>query len=140
MNRINYVSVLVAGLVAGVVLNIGEFLLNGVVLAKQMEEAFRRYNVQPPGTTFMVVAVVLTFVLGIVLVLVYALIRPRLGPGPKTAIVASLILWFAISVYTGILSGVLFEVPSNLILIGMVWALVEYALAAIAGAWLYKES
>jgi hypothetical protein len=140
MNRINYGSVLLGGLVAGVVLNIGEFLLNGVLLAKQMEDAFRRYNVQPPGTRFMVIAVVMTFLLGIALVLTYALIRPRMGPGPKTAIVASLIFWFAIPVYTGILSGVLFEVPINVILIGIVWALVEYALAAIAGAWLYKES
>lgn len=140
MNRINYSGVLLGGLVAGVILNIGEFLLNGVVLAPQMEAAFKRYNVQPPGTNFMIIATVMTFVLGIALVLVYALIRPRLGAGPKTAIVASLIFWFAIPVYTGLISGLLFDVPTNLVLIGMVWALIEYALGALAGAWLYKES
>jgi hypothetical protein len=36
MKKINMGRVLLGGLIAGVVLNIGEFLLNGVVLAKSM--------------------------------------------------------------------------------------------------------
>jgi len=136
----NYGRVLLGGLVAGLVLNIGEYLLNGVVLAKQMEEAFRRFNVSPPGGSFIAVAVVMTFVLGIVVVWLYALIRPRLGPGVKTAIVAALIAWFGIYLYTGILNGILFSVPTNTIIIAIVWGLVEYAIGTIAGAWVYKEA
>ncbi len=139
MNNINLGRVLLGGLLAGLVLNIGEFLLNEVVLAKQMQEAFERFNVAPPGGSFIAVAVGLTFILGIIVVLLYALIRPRLGPGVKTAIIAGLLMWFGIYFYTGILNGMLFAVPFNTILIAMVWGVVEYVIGAIAGAWAYKE-
>lgn len=136
----NYARVLLGGLLAGLVLNIGEYLLNEVVLKEQMTEMFRRFNMTPPGGSFIALAVILTFALGILIVMLYAMIRPRYGPGPKTAICAALIVWFCICVYTSILYGVLFGMSVNLIIIGMVWCLVEYCLAALAGAWLYKEA
>ena len=42
MGKINFGRVLLGGLVAGLVINIGEYLLNGVVLAKQMEGTFAK--------------------------------------------------------------------------------------------------
>jgi hypothetical protein len=140
MNNINFGRALLGGLLAGLVLNIGEFLLNEVVLGKQMEEFFRKVQVPPPGGSFIALAVIMTFILGIVLVVLYALIRSRLGPGPKTAVIAALIMWFGVYLYTGIINGVLLAIPLNLIVIGMVWGLVEYIIGAIAGAWYYRES
>jgi hypothetical protein len=139
MNNINFGRVLIGGLLAGLVLNIGEYLLNEVVLKSAMKAFFNAHNFQVPGGSFIAIAVALTFVLGIVIVLIYALIRTRLGPGPKAAIVAGLLAWFGIYFYTGIINGVLFGVPSNVLLIGLVWGLVEYAVGAIAGAWAYTE-
>jgi len=136
----NYGRILLGGLLAGLVLNIGEYLLNEVVLGNEMKAFFSRHSFHDPGGSFIAIAVVLTFVLGIVIVLIYTLIRPRVGPGPKAAIIAGLIAWFAIYVYTGIINGVLFAVPSNVLLIGLVWGLVEYAIGAIAGAWAYTEA
>jgi hypothetical protein len=95
MGKINFGRVLLGGLVAGLILNIGEYLLNDKVLAKEMAELFRRCGFPKPGTNFIVIAVVITFVLGIVIVFGYAAIRPRFGPGPKTAIIAGLLAWFA---------------------------------------------
>ena len=140
MNNINLGRVLLGGLVAGLVLNVGEFLLNDVVLAQQMREFIARYRIPEPGTSFLIAAVTLTFVIGIVLVFLYALIRPRLGPGVKTAIIAGLIMWFAVYLYTGVINGLLFGVPANAMLIALIWGLLEYAAAAIAGAWVYKEA
>lgn len=137
----NYGRVILGGLVAGLVFNIGEFLLNAVILHNAMLEWARAHNLpEDPGPSFLVVAVLLTFVLGIVTVWLYALIRPRLGPGPKTAIVAALIMWFAIYLYCGIIYGILLEQPTNIIAIAAGWGLVEYIVGAIAGAWLYKEA
>jgi hypothetical protein len=136
----NYGRVILGGLVAGLVLNIGEFLFNGVIMANAMRDWALSRNLPPePTPTFFVVATVLTFVLGIVMVWLYALIRPRLGPGPKTAVIAGLILWFGICVYCGIIYGLILLVPMNVMLIGIVWCLGEYVIAVIAGAWLYKE-
>lgn len=139
MNKINYGRVILGGLVAGVVLNIGEFLLNAVVLADQMKAFNAAHNFKEPGTNFMVMAVALTFVLGIVLVFLYASIRPRFGAGVKTAIIASLFAWFCLYFYMGLFFTMLFEIPIGTSILTMVWGLVEYAVAAIAGAWLYKE-
>lgn len=139
MNNINLGRVLLGGLVAGVVLNIGEVLFNVVLFADQMKAFSDRLGVPEPGGNFIVVAVVLTFALGILIVWLYAMIRPRYGPGPKTAVCAALIVWFCACVYCGILWGLLLRMPTNMLVIGLAWCLVEYILGAIAGAWLYKE-
>jgi len=140
MNTINFGRVVLGGLLAGLVLNIGEFLLNDKVLGAQMKDFMTRHNFAEPSSSFMVIAVGLTFVMGIVIVLGYACIRTRLGPGVKTAIIAGLFAWFAVYFYNGIINGVLFGIPTNTMLMVVVWGLIEYALAAIAGAWLYKEA
>lgn len=136
----NYARVLLGGLLAGLVLNIGEWLLNAKVLETQMKDFMSRHNFTEPGGNFLIVAVGLTFVMGIVLVLGYAMIRTRLGPGVKTAIIAGLFAWFGVYFYSGIINGVLFGIPMGTMVMILVWGLVEYALAAIAGAWLYKEA
>lgn len=138
--NINLSRAILGGLVAGVVLNIGEFLLNDVILGAQMKEFFARFRLPEPGSSFLVVAVLLTFVLGIVIVWIYAAMRPRLGPGVKTAICAGLLAWFCVYVYSGIINGMILQVPANFLVIALVWGAVQYTLAAIAGAWLYKEA
>ena len=140
MSKINTGRVVLGGLLAGLVLNIGEFVLNDIILGSQMKDFLARHNFPEPSGRFIAVAVGLTFVMGIVLVLVYALIRSRLGPGVNTAIIAGIVGWFGVYFYTGIVNGVLFDLPLVTICIGLVWGLVQYTLAAIAGAWLYKEA
>jgi hypothetical protein len=139
MNNINYGRVILGGLLTGLILNIGEYLLNEVVFVKQMEEMFRRMNIPRPGGSFIATAVGITFLLGIVIVWLYALIRPRVGAGPKAAIIAGFVAWFCVYFYCGILNAALFSIPASYMLLGMIWGIVEYSVAAIAGAWLYKE-
>ena len=139
MSNINFGRVILGGLVAGLILNIGEFLLNEVVFAKQMMEMFERMRLTPPGGSFIATAIAITFLLGIVIVWLYAMIRPRFGPGPKTAIIAAFVIWFCIYFYCGLLNGMIFGVPATYMVLGMVWGIIEYILAAVAGAWLYRE-
>jgi hypothetical protein len=140
MNKINLARVILGGLVAGVVLNIGEVLLNEVVLGAHMREFLARFGLPEPGNRFVVVAVLLTFILGIVIVWMYAAMRPRLGPGPKTAISAGLLAWFGIYLYSGVINGMVLQVPTNILLIALVWGAVQYGVAAVAGAWLYRDA
>src|ERR1043166_9085437 len=100
MNQINFGRVLIGGLLAGLILNIGEWGLNGIILHQEMLDFFKRCGFTEPGTSFLVIAVAITFVLGIVIVLGYAAIRPRFGPGPKTAIIAALFAWFGVFLFT----------------------------------------
>jgi hypothetical protein len=140
MKKINIGRVLLGGLIAGVVLNIGEFLLNSVVLGDDMSADFARLGLPQPGGDFIAKAVVATFVLGVVITFLYAAIRTQFGQGVKTAIYAGLIAWFFVNVYTGVIYGSLGLFSMKPLMIGGVWGLVEYSLGAIAGAWIYKET
>jgi len=140
MGKINVGRVLLGGLAAGLILNFGEYLLNDRVLATQMAELFRKCGFPRPGTNFIVIAVVITFVLGIVIVLGGAAIRPRFGPGPKTAMIAGLFAWFGAVVYKNVIGVGLGMESTSVFTLVLCWELVEYLLAAIVGAWLYQEA
>jgi len=141
MSQINFGRAVLGGIVAGIVLNIGEFILNEKILGTEMKEMMAKHNfTMPTGPNFIIMAVGVTFLLGIVMVCVYALIRPRLGPGPKAAIVAALIMWFGVYLYQAGFFIMLFGSPVQSMALANVWGLVEYGLASMAGAWLYKEA
>ena len=86
MTKINIVRVILGGLLAGLVLNIGEFLVNGLILGEQWAAVTAARNLPPMSGGAMASLVVLNFVVGIAIVWLYAAIRPRYGAGPKTAI------------------------------------------------------
>ena len=88
MSQISVVGVVKGGLAAGLVMNISEFVLNVPVAGDQMNAELAARNLPPVATNQIAVFVVLTFVLGLVTVWLYAAIRPRFGAGPKTAIIA----------------------------------------------------
>jgi hypothetical protein len=140
MKKINVGRVLLGGLIAGLVLNIGEFLLNSVVLANDMNNDLQKLNLPQPGGDFIARAVLATFALGIVGVFLYAAIRTQFGAGVKTAIYAGLLAWFFTILYPGVIYNGIGVIAPKALWIGLAWGLVEYTLAAIAGAWLYKES
>jgi hypothetical protein len=139
--KINVGRAILGGLVTGLILNIGEFVLNTIVLGKDMKEFFKRCGFPPkPPTSFIVIAVAITFVLGIVIVLGYAAIRPRFGPGPKTAFIAALFAWFGVYLYQNVIGAGLGIIPTRVVMIALAWGLIEYILATLAGAALYKET
>lgn len=140
MSKINFGRVLLGGLVAGLIINIGEIVLNDLILGPHIEADMKRMGITPPGMGFAVLAVTLTLVFGIVAVLLYAMMRARLGPGPRTALLTALILWFCLYAYCGTINMLLINIPPKLILMILVWGIVEYPLGILAGAALYKES
>ncbi len=140
MGRINFARVILGGLLTGLLLNVGEWILNGVIFKNEMADFFKRCGFPQPGNSFLVVAIGITFVLGIVIVLGYAAIRPRFGPGPKTAVIAALFAWFAVYVYQNVIAAGLGMVPPKMVAIAIGWGLVEYIIATIAGAAVYGEA
>lgn len=138
MTGINYARVLGGGLLAGLVMNIGEFLLN-VMLGEQWEQAMEALGVAEPGGAEVARYVLLTFLIGIALVWLYAAMRPRFGPGPGTAVKAGLAVWF----FAWVIPAGFFETmglfPSKLFYVSTLWGLFEVPISAVAGAWLYRE-
>jgi hypothetical protein len=131
---------LLGGIVTGIILTIGEFVLNDIILGPHIEADMKRMGITPPGGGFAALAVTLTLIFGIVAILIYAMMRARLGPGPKTALLTALILWFCLYAYSGTINMLLINVPPKLILMILGWGLIEYPLGILVGASLYKES
>jgi hypothetical protein len=85
INKINWTRVLLGGLLAGLIINVFEFVTNGVVLASQWETAMKALGLSMSGSA-LIAFTILGFLSGITAVLLYATTRPRLGPGAKTAV------------------------------------------------------
>ncbi len=83
MSRINMARVLLGGLAAGLLINIGEYLLHDVVLAEEIRATMAGFNLPAPGGGAIAVFVFLGFGVGITAVWLYAAIRPRYGDGPR---------------------------------------------------------
>jgi hypothetical protein len=139
MGHINIGRVLLGGLAAGLVLSTGEYVLNDQILASQMKVYFAQHNFALPTGKAVGVAIAMTFVLGIVMMLGYAAIRPRFGGGPKTAIIVGLFAWFGVYCYGNTLAAAFGLIPANGLPVLLAWGLVEYLLGALVGASLYKE-
>jgi hypothetical protein len=139
MGRINMGRVLLGGLVAGLIINIGEYLLNEPILGEQWRAAMVSLNRSAISGQGIGVFIAMSFVLGITAVWLYAAIRPRFGPGPKTAICAGLLVWFLAYLFPTIGNYVLQLFPGKILATATIWGLFEVPLATLAGAWLYRE-
>ena len=139
---INTNKVLLGGFVAGVVINVIDFVVNVYVLAARNKAEMDAFK---PGLSDQMMAgssiasyIIMDFVLGFALVWTYAAIRPRFGPGLRTATYAAILFWLLAMIFTsgfrqmGIMSSGLWWTYA---LIG----LVNFYLASWAGAKLYSE-
>ncbi len=140
MGQINLGRVLVCGLLAGLIINIGESILNGVLLVEEMNAAMAALNRPPIAAGMIVWFLLFGFGFGFMLVWLYAAIRPRFGAGVKTAVCASLVAWGLGYLYPNLFFMVMNLFPRDLVVIATIWGLVEVTIAGIAGAWLYKET
>lgn len=139
MPRINIGRMILSGLVAGLVINIGEFLLNMPVAGKQFDAAMEAMGAQPVGVGAIILYMLMAFGLGLLATFVYAGIRPRFGPGARTAVIAGLVAWALASAYPLISLLPQHILPGKLVLLALVWEVVEFPLATVIGARLYQE-
>jgi hypothetical protein len=140
MAQINTLRVLFGGITAGLVINVGEFLLNGVVLRDYYTEMGARLGLPAMGPGVFVVFVLLSLLLGVVAVWLYAAARPRLGPGVATAVRIGLAVWFCSYVPAAAGSWGVGLMGLHTALLSIAWGFIEIPLAVVAGAWAYKEA
>jgi len=138
MSGINLARVVLGGLVAGVVMTIAN-LLYTMVFADQSADMFAQLGVQQPGGAQISIFIAMTFIVGIVLVWIYAAIRPRFGAGVRAAVIAGVTAWFFGSLMTSFTFHVLGIFTAGQFLGGTIFDLIAFVLAAIAGAWIYRE-
>ena len=100
MGKINVGKVIVGGLAAGVVMNGLDYVINEMLMKSELTAASAARNIDPAAASLPTL-IVLDFAMALMLVFTYACIRTRFGPGPKTAVVASLIIAITANILAG---------------------------------------
>jgi hypothetical protein len=140
MTHTNRLRVVLGGLLAGVVINVVEFVTNGVILKETWARAMQSLG-KPAEISAGAIVIfnVWGFLLGIAAIWLYAAIRPRYGAGPSTAARAGLAAWGLAVLLANLSTYALGLFPAGLLVITAVVALIEIVLGTIVGAWVYTE-
>ena len=122
---------LIAGTLAGLVIVVGEAILNAWLLASQWELANAALGLRAPTPFVAAAALGKLFLLGFVLVWLYLALREKYGRGVRTGAVSGLVI--ALLLWVWAMSGLLMAgyVTGTIALVTMVWGLIELPLAAV---------
>jgi hypothetical protein len=138
---INASKVVVGGIVGGIVANVIDFVGNSLVLGNMHRAEMTKLNpalsANPSGTQI-ARFVIFDIVWVMATVWIYAAIRPRFGPGPKTAVYAAIASWFIGTSVAGFFWA-LGIFGTNLFVASGAVELVNAIVSTSVGAWLYTE-
>jgi len=135
--KINWTRVIVCGLLTGVVWTVLS-ALSTWFLGAGFNAAVGGNKIFAPTAGLFAFLFTLNLLGGIWAIWLYAAIRPRYGPGAKTAVLVGLAWWFVSSLadWTWVSLGF---VPVTAFIWLSAIAIPELIVAALIGAWLYKE-
>jgi len=141
MGKINWARVFIGGLLAGIVMFALGYVFYGLWLSKEMGAAMQALGRPPMAETVgtRVFILVMSLVSGIIAVWFYAAIRPRFGPGPKTAALAGFWVWVIGGLLPTIWYASLDLFPRAYMAKDAGAGLVLWVVATLVGAWAYKE-
>lgn len=131
-----------AGLAAGLILNIGEAGLHAGILGNATTAAYAALNrTVVPDAMNLVLLVALTLAQGVLMAWLYAVLRVRYGSRFTAAASVGLIAWVLSSVYAAVYlyAGLPGIFPANIVWVPVAWQLLEYPLAALAAAATYGD-
>jgi hypothetical protein len=135
----NVGRVIAGGIATGIVINVVEGIMNMAVLGDAMRDMYARMGVPQPGGGAVVGFIVLGFVLGFALAWLYAAVRPRLGAGPRTAVIAGLFVWVAAGVVPVIGWFLMGMLGTGLLFVFLGYTLVEFVAGGLVAGAIYKE-
>lgn len=137
MGKINVGKVIVGGIAAGVVMNVFDYVINEVIMKTDYMAVFQARSIDPTLISIPTM-VVLDFAMALLLVFTYAAIRTRFGPGPKTAVVAGLMIALTCNVLAAYFAGQGFF-PWSVWAKAAVFATANMVISTVVGAALYSE-
>jgi hypothetical protein len=138
MGSLNLGRVVLGGIVAGIVIDVWEGIMRGIVFQERGAEVMASLGRPAEVSTNQLIAFnAWGLVVGVLTIWLYAAARPRLGP--KTAVIAGLFVWalvFALGVMPIVFTHLL---PVNFAAVTVCAEAVMMILAGLAGGALYKE-
>jgi hypothetical protein len=141
MSKISVGRLILGGIVAGIVANLLDYLVDGVLLGPMWNHQLETWGRGPFSGSQILWFQLFGIIIGLVAIWIYVGIRPRFGPGVKTAIYAGIAVWIiAILVPNFALMWVPHFFSGHLTLYTSIGGLFESVIGTIAGAALYKEA
>jgi hypothetical protein len=140
MAQINTGTVVVGGIAGAVILNVVDYLVNGMWLATRWaaQAAKLNPNLNMMSSNSIAGYVVMDVILAMMIVWLYAAMRPRFGPGSRTAMLAALFVWAVSAVFNSMfVIGGMYSL--KLICASSAGTLVGMLAAGYVGGMLYKE-
>lgn len=142
MARINWVRLIIGGLIAAVIAFLSDGFLHEQLLNADWKAVYDKLGAPEPVEhgTHMLYFAIFELGRGLVSIFVYVMMRAHFRPGPKTAALAGVVAWIAFSV-TGPAQFIPLGFFSNTLWCKVVaFQLVTSILAALAGAAIYKDA
>ena len=84
--------------------------------------------------------IVLSLLTGMTLVFLYAAMRPRFGRGPRTAVIAGVVMWVGAYLFSLTGYAMIGLYPAAMLVTWGFIGLAEMIIAALIGAWVYRET
>lgn len=141
MGKINVGRLILGGIIAGIVSNLLDYLVNGCWLANMWSHQLNVWGLPPFSMHQIMWFELFGIIIGLCAIWVYAAIRPRFGPGVKTAIYAGIMVWImSMLVPNFALMWVPHFFSGHLTGYTTLGGLVEIVIGTIAGAAVYKEA
>ena len=136
---LNGKRILLAGLAAGVAMDVMDVITNAVIFGSRWSEAYKALGL--PGQNPAIPAFWLTFDLfaGVIVAWLYAAMRPRFGAGPRTAIYAAFVQWLLVhlTLYSHLADGVF---PAQVLIGTSMGELVSSVVGGLIAVYLYQEN
>jgi hypothetical protein len=140
MGQLNWKRLILGGLLAGLIIDASEVLVNGVIFKDDWAAAMQSLHRLPTlSVKQMIVMNLWGFATGIAMMWLYASIRPRYGAGPKTALIAGAAMWLMNYALGSVFPVVTHIYPLALASLTLLIGLVEAIVAAWIGAMVYQE-
>jgi len=141
MGKINVGRLILGGIVAGIAIDLLDYLVDGIWLGPHWAEQMALLGRPAFGPMQIVWFNVTGILIGLAAIWLYAAIRPRFGAGIKTAICAGLAVWFlSVLIPNASFMCIAGLFTKHLTLYTTLGGFVEVVFGTLAGASVYRES
>jgi hypothetical protein len=140
--KINVGRVIFGGIIAGIICFLGDGVVHGVLLRERWGEvmtALGKSGGGDVGSQHPGYFIAYDLLKGLIAVWFYAAIRPRFGPGARTALMAALVVWLLVIPIpiVGLLPMAFFG--AGFAVLWSLFGLVPIVAGTLAGCWMYRE-
>ncbi len=139
MSGINVGRWLAGGVVAGIIIWLVEGIASFTYMG-DMEATLEAHGMSlEMSAAAWVLSVAVSLIAGLTLIFFYAAARPRFGPGPKTAVIVAVAMWFGGYLLSLIGYHMIGLYPMTMLALWGLVGIIELIVAALAGGRIYHE-